>query len=145
LLNYCRYLSLDTSGNFGLGNQQALAISPDGRSLYVTSAPDASVTAFSIDQSTGGLTQLGTWSGADAIPLRGVQAVAVNGDGRYVYAASFGSATVSVFSRDADGGIAFVEAHPLEGAHLVASSGGGAPRSVYALGSSALAVYLVQR
>jgi 6-phosphogluconolactonase (cycloisomerase 2 family) len=125
-------------------NRQALAISPDGRSLYVTSAPDASVTALSIDQSTGNLTPLGVFSAVGGLPLRGVNAVAVGGDGRYVYAASFASATVSVFLRRDGGTISFVEAHPLEGAHLVASSGPGAPRNVYAVGSSALAVYLVQ-
>src|SRR5919106_452945 len=70
-----------------------VAVSPDGRNVYVTSFPEDSVAVFARDRRTVALTQLpGTdacvsetgsdGACADGVALRGVQDVVVSKDGR---------------------------------------------------------------
>lgn len=92
----------------------AIALSPDGRSVYVASALDGAVAAFRRNAVTGVLHQLDGAAGcvqdwliemdgdvcAKAPGLDITTSVAVSRDGRNVYVTSFGSAAVAVFARD---------------------------------------------
>jgi len=103
----------------GMRGASSLAISPDGRSLYVAGAEDDALVAFARDASSGALTPLGCIddndapsgpddcgsTGASADGLRGVSFVAVSPDGGSVYTASADDA-ITHFSRDpATGGL----------------------------------------
>jgi DNA-binding beta-propeller fold protein YncE len=92
----------------------SIAVSPDGRSVYVASALDGAVAAFRRNAVTGVLRQLDGPAGcvrdwmieidgdvcARAPGLDTATSVAVSRDGRNVYVTSFGSAAVAVFARD---------------------------------------------
>lgn len=96
----------------GLEGAFSLAISPDGRSVYVASLN--AVAEFVRHPQTGALTQLRGSDGCIAEyigdgcgpgrGLREVASVAVSPDGRNVYAASFGSNAVVALSRDRSSG-----------------------------------------
>lgn len=90
---------------------RALAISPEGRNVYVASSRSNAIAIFTRDARTGRLTQAPGTAGcvaagsaggcARAVGLRGPNSVAVSGDGRTVYATSQGSDAVTVFRRSA--------------------------------------------
>jgi len=94
----------------GLRGPNAVAVSPDGRSVYATSLRTNSLAVFRRDPGTGALTQArdggGCLSGAAttgcraARALNGPDAVAVSPDGRNVYVGSFVGNAVAVFARD---------------------------------------------
>ena len=95
----------------GLLGASALAISPDGRSLYVAGRDADAVAAFSIDPTGGALLQLGgkqacirggDSSGACAggRALAGVDGLAIAPDGLTLYAAAKSVDAVAVLQRD---------------------------------------------
>ncbi len=94
---------------YGLAGAWALAISPDGRSVYAVSPATQTLAAFARDSATGRLTEtfcLTLWvQGGDPrcqrIPggLSEPHAITVSGDGRSVYVANLMN-EVSVFRRD---------------------------------------------
>jgi DNA-binding beta-propeller fold protein YncE len=93
-----------------------VAVSPDGKHVYVTSNLGDLVAAFSRDATTGHLTQVGcvsetgtTGKCTDGVGLKYTTGVVVTPDGSFVYVSSgnrvidpvvTGSSAVSVFSRD---------------------------------------------
>jgi 6-phosphogluconolactonase (cycloisomerase 2 family) len=92
----------------GLGGAVALAISPDGRSLYVAGLNSVAILAR--NRSSGVLAQLSGTHGcateirgqdrcAAARGLAGASSVAISPDGRFVYVASLNSGAVAVFAR----------------------------------------------
>jgi len=93
---------------------RAIALSPDGRNVYVASSKSDAIAIFSRNARTGTLTQpkgeagciaaKGAGGCATAVGLNGPNSVAVSRDGRNVYATSRASNTVSVFHRDASTG-----------------------------------------
>ena len=93
----------------GLDKVRWLALSPDGRSLYVSSHGNNALGVYQIDAGTGMLTfaealQHGVSGVAGLVDPWGLQ---VSPDGAYVYVASHGSGldgSVDVFARDADTG-----------------------------------------
>lgn len=96
----------------GLTIASDVAMSPDGRNVYVSASVNSAVAAFDRDATTGVLTQLEGTDGCVAMPgapggcaagtgLEGASRVVVSRDGRHVYVLSFHPASaVAVFSRD---------------------------------------------
>jgi DNA-binding beta-propeller fold protein YncE len=89
---------------------QQLALSPSGRSLYLTSLGSGSVSAFDRDTASGKLTQLATPNGCmsedgtggaclDGRALAGAVGVDVSPDGAQVYAGSSDADAVAVLQR----------------------------------------------
>lgn len=105
-----------TDGNALLGAND-VALSPDGRNLYVSASSSHSVVWFTRDPETGAITQAGCIKDAPrgdrcagARPLQGAGAVAVSPDGKHVYVAATDGHGVSAFARDAEtGGLSFVD------------------------------------
>ncbi len=94
----------------GLNGARALAMSGDGKHLYVASELVNAVAVFSRDKKTGVLTQLTGADGcihetgfdgcADGKALIGPRGIAISKDGKTVYVASVGSNAVAIFARD---------------------------------------------
>jgi DNA-binding beta-propeller fold protein YncE len=89
---------------------RAIALSPDGKSVYVASSGSDAIAIFRRNTGTGALTQpkgtagciaaKGAGGCAAAVGLDGPNSVAVSSDGRSVYATSRASNTVSIFRRN---------------------------------------------
>ncbi len=140
------------NGVDGLAADNEIAISPDGRSIYVTGFSDNAVAVFARDTMTGALTFQSVFKdgvgGVDG--LAGTLGIAVSADGRSVYAAGRSDNGVAVFARDTmSGALTFQTVFKdgvngvdgLSGAYDLTVSPDG--RSVYVAGSfeSALAVF----
>lgn len=88
----------------------AVAISPDGRNVYVASSSSNAVAIFRRDAATGALTQAvgtagciaqaGAGGCANAVGLEGPNSLAVSPDGSNVYATSVTSDAVAILHRD---------------------------------------------
>ena len=104
--------ALDTPGPF-MGSR-AIAISPGGANLYVASSGSNSITVFRRDTKTGRLTQLAGQAGCVAAQgkfgctqawgLSATNSLGLSPDGRYLYASSRNSSTVTIFRRNTDTG-----------------------------------------
>jgi DNA-binding beta-propeller fold protein YncE len=100
--------ALDGPGPF-MGSR-AIALSPDGKSVYVASSQSDAIAIFRRNPRSGTLTQPKGAAGciaakgaahcAVAIGLDGPNSVAVSPDGRNVYATSRASSSISVFQRN---------------------------------------------
>jgi DNA-binding beta-propeller fold protein YncE len=98
------------AGGIGLNGPNSVAVSADGRSVYVTARGSNAVTAFQRNRSTGTLRQLPGAGGCIAgVPLPGCitgtallgpDVVVVSRDGANVYVGSFFGNAVAIFSRD---------------------------------------------
>jgi DNA-binding beta-propeller fold protein YncE len=94
----------------GLNGPNSVAVSPNGRNVYVTSRGSNAITAFQRNRSTGALRQLpgaaGCVSGvplpgcATGTALLGPDVVVVSPDGKNVYVGSFFGNAVVAFGRD---------------------------------------------
>ena len=92
---------------------RAIAVSPDGKNVYVASSKSDAIAIFKRNARTGTLTQPPGTGGcvaikgggcATAVGLDGPNSVAVSPDGRNVYATSRASNTISVFHRNGSSG-----------------------------------------
>jgi DNA-binding beta-propeller fold protein YncE len=133
-----------------LDGAQAVAVSPDGKSVYVTA--DDAVAHFARDARSGSLAWVGCFANSSAQgcvevpgqPLGFPRGVAVSADGKSVYVVSSGSDSIAHFTRspatgrltyaycvadDQALGCAPLEGSPLNGARAVAVSPDG--KSVY--------------
>ena len=107
--------ALGCTAAHGLDDARAVALSPDGKSLYVASATPATVTTFTADSRNGLLQQLNLSAGcltsiaqADcgaARALEGASAVAVSPDGLHVYVAAAAAGAVASFARQPNGSL----------------------------------------
>ncbi len=136
----------------GLGGVRALALSPDGATLYAAGERDDSLVAFARDAATGALAFVqAVTDGVDGVNgINGASGVAVAPDGRRVYATGIVDNALAVFRRDpATGRLAFDEmirdgvdgADGLHNASGVEVSADG--HGIYALGhfDDAIAVF----
>jgi DNA-binding beta-propeller fold protein YncE len=146
----------------------AIAVSPDGRNVYVASSSSNAIAVFKRDPRTGKLTQAAGPAGciaaggvagcASAQGLAGPNSVAVSADGKNVYATAFRSGSVDTFTRDpstgaltqAPGGTGCLAAAPvpgcaaargLDGADVVAVSADGGSLYVGSFTGGAVAVF----
>jgi hypothetical protein len=97
----------------GLRGAFNLALSPDGRSLYVVARHSAALTVFDVDRATGALRQKAGPAGclsssgeggcAAERGLRGARGITVSPDGRNVYTGAFSDSAIGAFARAADG------------------------------------------
>ena len=93
-----------------LSSAFAVAVSPDGKSVYVVSSSSDAVAVFARNRRTGALTQLKDEDGCiandgfegcdDGRALNGPTGVVVSRDGKSVYVAAFESDAVAVFARN---------------------------------------------
>ena len=155
----------------GLAGATALAISPDGHSLYVAGRDANAVASFSIDPVGGALLQLGgkaacVRGGGDpgaclgGRALLGADALAISPDGAIVYAAAKDIDAVAVLQRDPatgalsqqpgptgcirlSGGLGCTAARALAAPSAIAIAAGG--RDLYVASASGNAVSLLQR
>ncbi len=135
-------------GAEGLAGATALALSPDGAQLYVTSQEDHAVAVFTRDAQSGALTFLeARFDGIDGVTgLSLPLGIAVSPDGTQVFVPSLGGASLAIFARDAQtGALTFTgtfagnaSAHPLTTARAVLPSPDG--RRLFVVGSSAHAI-----
>lgn len=89
---------------------RAIALSPDGRNVYVASSSSDAVAIFVRNKRTGGLTQPKGAAGcvaanaaqgcATAVGLDGPNSIAISSDGRYVYVTSRNSNSLTAFRRN---------------------------------------------
>jgi 6-phosphogluconolactonase (cycloisomerase 2 family) len=110
------FIEMQTNGAFvsGLWGALSVAVSPDGKHVYVAGKEDDAVTAFERNVNTGQLTYLGTvWNSDPTVDgLDGVFSVSVAPDGKHVYTASYIGDAVAVFERNANtGALTFIEVH----------------------------------
>ena len=94
----------NTDGVDGLNGASWVAISPNGRNVYVTGAADNAVVAFARDLTTGELTYLEREQNgvAGVSGMLAPTGAAVSSDGRHLYVAGRGSSAIAIFARDAD-------------------------------------------
>ena len=134
-----------SGGVAGLDRPNAVAVSPDGTSVYSVSFFDSSIAVFSRNAADGTLAfvEVVTDGVAGVDGLAGATDVTVSPDGQHVYATGFTDASVAVFSRNPTTSVlTFIEvrrnlagnvAGGLAGAESVAVSPDGA--HVYVAGS----------
>jgi DNA-binding beta-propeller fold protein YncE len=90
---------------------RAIAVSPDGKNVYVASSRSDAIAVFARSARNGSLSQSAGTAGCvaakgaggcgTAIGLYGPNSVALSSDGHYLYATSRGSNAVTVFRRNA--------------------------------------------
>jgi 6-phosphogluconolactonase (cycloisomerase 2 family) len=95
-----------------LQGPRGMAVSRDGKQVYVASSDGDTLAVFARDRTTGGLSQLPAPAGCfaengdgvtctDAVGLNGARAVAISKTGRQVYVASQLANTIAIFARNA--------------------------------------------
>ena len=144
----------DIGGVDGLRRPLAIAVSPDGRNVYIADSGDDALAVFERDPATGALSFLEAQRNGEG-GVRGLQfaqAVAVSPEGRHVYTAAARDDALALFNRDPDTGrLTFVDAYfnrqgqilGLDGATTVQVSPDG--RHLYAGSQDDDAIVLFER
>jgi DNA-binding beta-propeller fold protein YncE len=131
----------------GLNLPADVAVSPDGKSIYVASFDSDAVARFNRNTTTGAISQPAGAAGcvsetgagpcADGHGLRGAATVAVSPDGENVYVASLDSYAVVRFDRDTTTGAI---TQPAGTAGCISDTGAGPCTDGHALGGPRLGV-----
>jgi len=111
-LGFIEFEQNGKGGVEGLVGVWGLALSPDGKHLYVASQFDDSLSVFTRDPSTGALTYVETRSQEDdgVGGMDGAVTVIASDDGKHVYLAGSSEGAIAVFARDPESGkLTFVE------------------------------------
>lgn len=128
----------DGSGGVdGLGGAYGVAVTPDGKHVYVTGEFDDSMALFSRDDTTGRLTFVQAFfDGINGIDgLSGANDIAMDTEGSHLYVSGYFMDSLAVFARDSGtGALSLVQVHHddtagvdgLSGARSVAMSADGA-------------------
>jgi 6-phosphogluconolactonase (cycloisomerase 2 family) len=131
----------DAAGGQALAGADALALSPNGRHLYVGTTQDPAITVFDRNPVSGRLALSAVYSnGSGGVSgLWGVTSLTVSPNGAFLYAASIFDSRLAVFQRDPQtGALTFLEAS-LPGAFSLASSTNG--EHLYAVSFSFIQAY----
>jgi cysteine-rich repeat protein len=126
-----------SGGTNRLDGAETIALSPDGKHVYLAAEDDDALNVFSRDAATGALTLVEVQeSGVGGVTgLNQVHGVTLSPDGAHVYTAAGIGASVAVFARNATtGALTFIEQHQdgvagvqgLDGAETVVVSPNGA-------------------
>jgi len=97
-LTFVERLTDSAGGGGAIGGAMDMALSPDGRHVYVAARFDNAVSVFSRNLQTGRLTFVQNYQ--DAVTLNYTEALTVSPDGAYVYVAGLYGDALLVFSRD---------------------------------------------
>jgi 6-phosphogluconolactonase (cycloisomerase 2 family) len=108
---------MNGAGTVGLGGASSLALSADGKNLYVTGHTDDALAVFRRDAATGRLTFVEAHvNGVGGVDwLDGAIDVAVSPDGADVYVAARNQATVAMLRRNANTGTLLFNGQLVEG------------------------------
>jgi 6-phosphogluconolactonase (cycloisomerase 2 family) len=143
-LTFVEVLRQGINGVSGVAGPLGLAISPDGRNVYVASGDQYAVGAFRRDSTTGRLRLADVEEeGLLNFGLSGIHSVVVSPDGAFVYATAQADSAVAIFRRDPRTGalaLADVVADGLDGVEGLS----GALRSAISPNGSALYVASTQ-
>jgi 6-phosphogluconolactonase (cycloisomerase 2 family) len=90
-------LSSATTGN----SPSAVLAEPSGKYVYVANAGDGTISAYSLKNSTGALTQIGSAIAAAA----GTDGLSCSNDGKYLYTVDTSAGSVSIFTINANGSL----------------------------------------
>ena len=125
-------------GVAGLGGAKALALSPDGKSLYAANALDNGLSVFDRDPATGLLTHRADLvNGVDGVMgLEGPEDLAVSPDGTQLFVSGYASDTLVVFQRDTATGTLVYARHFQDGAGEVDGLNGASGLAIPADGAS---------
>jgi DNA-binding beta-propeller fold protein YncE len=98
----------------GINDVDAIAVSPDGKSVYTTSFGQNAIAAFQRNTTTGALTPMGCVGDATQNPtncaqtakgLQGVEAIAISRDGKSLYTAGVDNAVVHLQRNTTNGNL----------------------------------------
>ena len=154
LLDFVQFHPDGFGGVDGIDSASSVAVSPDGKHVYIAGTGDDAVAVFSRNATTGGLSFVeAKFDGEGGVVngLGGSISVTVSPDGKHVYAAGYDDDAIAVFERNVStGALNFVEAKVngggisgLDGANSVTVSPDG--KHVYAAGRLDSAVVVFQR
>jgi DNA-binding beta-propeller fold protein YncE len=112
-----------------------VAVSPDGKSVYVTSPglESGSISRFNRDTTTGALGFAGCIGGGGCDeslggdPLNGPEGLAVSPDGKNVYVAGAGADSIGTFNRATDGALTYAGCISNTGTAVCTHPSGGNP------------------
>ena len=112
-----RQAVVDSAGTDGLAGARSVAVTPDGRHVYVASSSDSAVTFLARDDQTGDLTYVGRvrYSESAVDGLNWAESVVVSPDGAYVCVAGNSGDAVAVFARHAITGELFYQSQVEDG------------------------------
>jgi ABC-type nitrate/sulfonate/bicarbonate transport system permease component/6-phosphogluconolactonase (cycloisomerase 2 family) len=99
-------MTADATGEHGLGGASSVTVSPDGNQVYLASARDNAVVAFTRNVASGRVARLELHKNGEGgvVGLEEARCVSVTADGKNVYAAGSVENAIPAFARDGSSG-----------------------------------------